>query len=305
MIIREIVVGESFALVMAMNMILLHSQFLEIKDSLKRSTRNFVVFFICSIYSYAIEIITSQINPGLIRGVLLLVCAIVIVSVTSFFYSGAWYKRIFTFIMLQFFFIMSELIVWWIILIGRSPVEALKFVEGRWGAGYITVVFTLIGLLLMRRISKYKQKHTSREAVMIYILMFLTMMMASIPTLFTPIPLLSVTLFFLLLFFYGSFKLTEKIYRDNHELELKQQKQQLLKEYYCNIEKHHQEVRIVKHDMKNHLQSLNGYLLQKDYSHMICHIDKLISKIDEENSLIDMETEEIIENKELNSEIDY
>ena len=85
----------------------------------------------------------------------------------------------------------------------------------------------------------------------------------------------------LLILFYLSFEMSDNLSKKNQEFQLQKQRHELLEDYYQQVEKNvQQEVRKIKHDLKNQLYSIVGYLDANKEDDANQQINQLINQLD-------------------------
>lgn len=77
---------------------------------------------------------------------------------------------------------------------------------------------------------------------------------------------------------YIIFENKEKLYLENYNNMLLQQKYEYREEYYKNLEKYQEEIRIIKHDLKNQLIRISAYEPQQVKVEVELMIDNLVKK---------------------------
>jgi hypothetical protein len=90
-----------------------------------------------------------------------------------------------------------------------------------------------------------------------------------------------ITIFFLALvniLHYIIFENKEKLYLQNYNNMLLQQKYEYREEYYKNLEKYQEEIRIIKHDLKNQLIRISAYEASEAKKEIERIIDNLVKK---------------------------
>lgn len=84
--------------------------------------------------------------------------------------------------------------------------------------------------------------------------------------------------------FYAGFEIADSLYHKNQEYQLQEQRHELLTEYYQQVEKHQQEVRKIRHDLKNQLYSIAGYLENDKEANANQQINELIRKLESDET---------------------
>ncbi|WP_429963021.1 sensor histidine kinase [Enterococcus sp. AZ072] len=132
-------------------------------------------------------------------------------------------------------------------------------------------------VFLMNRKSK---RHHSLPAhvAFLYIAIVLVCFTISSYVLFSTDKFLVSSHMILLIMYYFSFKVIEKVHEQNYQHQLNEKKLVLENQYYQKVEQHQEEVRMLKHDMKNQLLGIQAYYQEQQYEKLGGLLTTLVQK---------------------------
>lgn len=253
-----------FMIVTSLNLYLLNSYFLMKKSEAKRSTM--VVTMIVSSWLY-LEINSALIplGPGTLRSMLLYTLLYMYLFINLVFYHGKWYQKFFVASIFLFMVVFTESIVWMVANFFLTPEEALLLDHTDWHAGEMSNFLGLLILLVMYKGKSKPIRKLPTNLLLIYTAIIITWLYISTTMLYET-DIFSLVLILLLMgLFYAYSKLTEDAAVKNITYQMQAQNQQMLLEHYQQVENYQQEIRMMRHEMKNQMLRLQGYLDEEDY----------------------------------------
>lgn len=236
-------------------LIFLSNIFLEKK--LYRKILDFILIFISVSLSSIIQGIfidkNGEVGFSIVVKLLTFLIPIVVVNLV---FSGSWYKRMLSVLIIQAAVLILESFMWsWQILMGSQSIFWIKS---------LCLFVALMVFWLIRRFDKTKTNHTSKNST-VYFFTFSMSIVASIAILNSTNLFLIISLYLFQICVLVSFKVSERIHSKNHGYELEEQKQKLLSDYYLILENHHSEIQQLKSDMKLYLYNIREKLVLENY----------------------------------------
>lgn len=253
---------------LTLSMGLLFSSFFSTKPRFPKKT-HFLWMYLAVIPYYVINQHVNQSTTGFLRPVYNFLSILLLLSCVQFFYEGKAYQKGLVSILFIVFTITGE---WLMAVFARaflSVAELQRFIsEGKLG-NRLAMLLTLLLIFSMWSARRKRGLSVQRNFSIIQLLIALSCSFA-LGLLVTGVTitdqfllrdfLLMGALGLLLLLFYIGFEMSNNMAKKNQEYQLQQQRHELLEDYYQQVEKHQQEVRQIKHDLKNQLYSVVGYL---------------------------------------------
>ncbi len=147
-----------------------------------------------------------------------------------------------------------------------------KLIEENWLASELGKILIIVTLLFIRR----KNKKLPKKVWLLLTLLLMTAALITIGIVYSAnrelllLPILLMGLFYLFIYF------VSETYRSNYEYQMNEQKYLLLREHFQEIEKQHETIRILKHDMKSQLSNLYGHIQQANYPQLHRQIESLM-----------------------------
>ncbi|MGG5330698.1 hypothetical protein IGI46_001828 [Enterococcus sp. AZ163] len=265
-----------FTTLFFMNTYLLHSTFLEVKPS-GRKRKSWFFLYLCTFLMMYINAQINLIDEVYPRIILLFLLLCSYYSIFSLFFCGAWYRKLFLCFLMQFLFTLTESVLWLILISIKSTEEIAKLLQTDWYSGELALFLILLIVFLMNRKSK---KHHSLPAhvAFLYIAIVLVCFTISSYVLFSTDKFLVSSHMILLIMYYFSFKVIEKVHEQNYQHQLNEKKLVLENQYYQKVEQHQEEVRMLKHDMKNQLLGIQAYYQEQQYEKLEELLATLVQK---------------------------
>ncbi|MGL9730086.1 sensor histidine kinase [Enterococcus sp. DIV0756] len=262
----------------SLNYYLLTSYFLTLKSKVNKQAV-FLILFI-STYIYAeINGLITPLGPGTKRKLLLDLLMIIYLIINMAYYADTWKKKIFVSGMLLYFQLMSEAILWILLNLVYGADGATRIVQTDWHAGEMGNFIVFFLVIYIRRKDGGKINYLTTKTIILHLSITLLCITMAGDFLYETNLFLVLRFLVLIILFYFYFKHVETTARENYELQLNGQKHLLMEEYYRKIDNYHNEVRIIKHDMKNQLLNLEGYLREENISQARTQLGAYLSEL--------------------------
>ncbi|MFQ7233900.1 MAG: sensor histidine kinase [Enterococcus hulanensis] len=266
---------------------LLFLSFFTVKASIPKR-RIFLMIYLVVVPYYFINIFSNQ-SGGPLRPLYNLLGTLLFLLGVQFFFVGRLYQKGLVAILFIVFTVISEGILAILTRLILSSDDLLEFIV-RGGVG--NRIAMLINFLLIFSFWSARKKRDISIQRNFSIIQLLIASLCSLSIGILVISVMSTTQFVikdyllmgsfivLLFLFYLSFEMSDNLSKKNQEYQLQEQRHELLEEYYQQIEKHQKEVRKIKHDMKNQLYSIVGYLDMNKEATANQQINELIQQLD-------------------------
>lgn len=287
-----------FMIVTSLNLYLLNSYFLTKKTGAKLTTM--AVTMIISSWIY-LEINSALIplGPGTLRSMLLYTLLYSYLFINLVFYLGKWYQKFFVASIYTLILVFAESIVWMVANFFLTPEEALLLDHTDWHAGEMSNFLILLILLVMYKGKRKPIRKLPTNLLLIHTAIIITWLYISTTMLYET-DIFSLVLILLLMgLFYAYSKLTEDAAVKNLTYQIQAQNQQMLLEHYQQVENYQQEIRMMRHEMKNQMLRLQGYLDEEDYPQISQQLKKWFDEIGKVKHL------HFTPNKSVNSLLSY
>lgn len=251
-------------------------------------SRTRFVFFVAGItilvawIKASIEIIFP---PTILRIILLTISNTVYEALYLSLFEGTIAQKIFVIMRSHFIETFIENFLWLLLILAVGDKQAILMDNIGWWSGeivFLTFLLTSYWLYKRKKPDAHKQSNTMMFIQELIIVVFFVVNLV----LATGTDVISQGYFLTLsVFLFAYFIIAERKEKENYEFQLNQQKYLLLEEHYEEMENYHEKVRIVKHDMKNHLLNLNSHLQQEDYQQVQKQLTQLVDTYQNEISI--------------------
>lgn len=267
----------------------LFSCFMQVKKSLKKYYIVMTVFGITLLVNI-IRIITEVFikEYPFLRLPLNTLPMVITIVLIQFLFQGQWYKKVFTGILYFAIIMIAEFILMLMASIALGHTENGNY---NYTMGLLSDITGLVVLGMVLSIKYGRRKkgmYMSWKLSVIQILIvliftfsgFMRMIGIHLSGVITAQDITFVfSLIILLVLFYMAFEISDSINHKNQEYRLQEQRHELLEEYYKRVESHQHEIRTIKHDLKNQLIMLSGYMEDSNQNKAVGQIDALVQKL--------------------------
>lgn len=282
----------AFILLSTLNAGLLFSSFFELKRRIQKS-RLFLWIFLLAIPFYFINNMANTMVTGHARPLFNLATTMLFLFSVQLLFVGKAYQKG----LVAVLFIVLTAISEWLVISFASfqlPEDQLQqFVTNGRFSNQLCMLINLLLIGSLRYVRKKRNLSVQRNftllqllIALICVLSFSYLMTSSIVAnrfLLRDIVLMG-SYILLTVLFYAGFEISDSLYHKNQEYQLQEQRHELLTEYYQQVEKHQQEVRKIRHDLKNQLYSIAGYLENNKDAKANQQINELIRQLDSDET---------------------
>ncbi len=253
-----------FILVTSINLYLLNNYFLTRKSGVKLGT--IALTMIISTWLYLeINMALLPLGPGILRTVLLYTLSFVHQFVNLIFYQGKRYQKLFVASLYVYVGTFTESVLWMIVNLMMTPEEATLLDQTDWHSGEMSNLLIMLFFLVMYKGKRKPLHKLPTNLLLIHIAIIITWLYISITMLYET-NIFSLVLSLSLMGLFNAYsKLTEDAAVKNLRYQMQAQNQQMMLEHYQQVENYQQEIRMMRHEMKNQMLRLQGYLDEEDY----------------------------------------
>lgn len=259
---------------------------LPLKSAISRTK---CVLFVAGITTIVICIkVTIEFNlpPTILRIILLTSSNTVYKAFYLCLFEGTIVQKFFVIMRSNFMISFIENLLWLLLILVMGNEEIILIENSGWWTVFIT--FLITSLVTSYWLYKRKKPDAHKHSIT---MMFIQEMIIAVYfvvnlVLITETDVISQSYFITLsILLFAYFIIAERKEKENYEFQLNQQKYLLLEEHYEEMESYHEKVRIVKHDMKNHLLNLNSHLQKDDYQQVQKQLTQLVDTYQNEISI--------------------
>ena len=248
-----------------------------VKEKLKRPCSILIILF-STLVLFALGTPLSEMEPGVLRTVINLGLIIAYFLILLHFFHAKFYMKVSAIAVIYLVMLLYDTFSWLLILEYFGPEQATLIQQEGWAT---SEGFLIVAALVLFFIRKYRKPKTYDIPVkMLVVQLLIVGVCAAILVIasFSTDPYLVFFLLMLLILCYVYFKQAERVNQKNHQYELNEQKHLLLQEHYEELESYQERIHMLKHDMKNQLIVVNGYMLQGDYPKAHSQLSKLLEE---------------------------
>lgn len=258
---------------------------LPLKSAISRT--NFVLFvveitFLVAWIKANIEIIFP---PTILRIILLTSSNIVYEAFYLLPFKGTRAQKFFVIMRSHFITTFIENLLWLLLILAVGDEQAMLMENIGWWSGEVAFIILLITSYWFYKRKKPDAHKQSNTMIFIQEMIIAAYFVVNL-VLATGTDVISQGYFLTLsILLFAYFIIAERKEKENYQFQLNQQKYLLLEEHYEEMENYHEKVRIVKHDMKNHLLNLSSHLQQEDYPQVQKQLDQMVDTYQKEISI--------------------
>lgn len=257
---------------------LLYSFFLTKKPTVKWSTVFLTLFVSTYVYAHINEALIP-IGPGMFRTLLLYTLLFCYQFINLIYYQEKLYQRFFVAVLYAYIALFTEGLLWTIATFILTPEGANQMAQSDWHAAEMSNFLLIIFLLLLHKGEKKKIRELPTNLLLLHVGIVFTWLFISSILLYETQTFLLVLFLLLLVLFYAYSRLTEEATRKNLTYQMQAQNQQMLIDHYQQVENYQQEIRMMRHEMKNQMLRLQGYLDEEDYPQISKQLKKWFDEI--------------------------
>lgn len=268
--------------------VLIYSCFLPFNTRYKKIHRFIAITVIALIYVVVYHL-TETIEINILHIVLNKSITFMVLGLVHLLFSGRWYRRILVSIVCYTLALFSEVlpeVILYINLLGAPQGQQYQSVQAVLGIG---IGCRILAIACVLKFSRRKtdlsvtRRFSFLQMAIAGICLVGTMLIVGEITITGQVAVRDAFLLFsyliLLILFYISFEKTDTVNKRNQQYALEQQRYELMDGYYKRVETHQNEIRTIKHDMKNQLLALAGHIQGKDDTIVNSQIDRLIDQL--------------------------
>lgn len=258
---------------------------LPLKTTISRTKLLLFIVGITILVGYIKFTIELSLPPSMFRIFLLIASNTVYEAFYLGLFEGTRAQKFFVIMRAHFITTFIENLLWFLLILAVGEEQAILMETIGWWSGEIFfIIFLIISYWVYKRKKPdiHKQSTTMMfvQEMIIFVYFVVNLVLATGTDVISQGYFIALSI---LLFAY--FIIAERKEKENYEFQLNQQKYLLLEEHYEEMESYHEKVRIVKHDMKNHLLNLNSHLQQNDYPQVTKQLARLIQTYQQEISI--------------------
>lgn len=214
------------------------------------------------------------------------------------FYQGKWYHKLFVAGLYFFLCLFAESILWIIVTMIMTPEEAYLLDQTNWYSGEMSTYLVLVFLLVMAKGKKPIREVPAKLVLMHTSIIFMCIVISGTLAYETKTVLLILFLFLMLLI-YVYLKFVEEVSRKNFTYQMDAQNHEILLKYYQQVENYQQEIRMMRHEMKNQMLRIQGDLEEENYLKIPEYLNNWFDEIPNAKHLI------FIPHKSMNALLSY
>lgn len=262
---------------------------LPVKQTICQTKRILFIAGITILVTYIKAVIEINLPPTILRVILLVLSTNVYWALYLSLFEGTKAQKLFVILRFQAINNFIEISLWLLLILAVGGEQAMLMQNRGWWSGEIVIItFLFISYWLDKRKKPDAHKHSSMMMLIQELIIVVYLVVSLVLTITTDIALQGYFISLIILLWVYFFR-NERKERENYDFQLNQQKYLLLEEHYEEMENYHEKVRIVKHDMKNHLLNLNSHLQQDDYPQVKKQLTHLLQTYQHEISMNDEE----------------
>lgn len=215
---------------------------------------------------FYLDVYLNQLGPVPLKSLITFLLLIVYLAISLLFFRGSFLQKVFVILLqLLFTFVVQNILsVIFYLTIGVSGVKQL--IEKGFDLDILTTI-SLFGLFfLMKKIGVSKLYSLPKKMVVLQSAVISSCLLTNLAILLSDKSYFSHLFVAILLVLCIYLKTTEKYQRMIRKNQLEEQKYLQLEKYYQELELYHESIQLLKHDRKNQLVALQGYIGQGAYS---------------------------------------
>lgn len=248
-----------------------------VKEKIKRPSSILIILF-STLVLIALGTPLSEMEAGVLRTVINLALIIVYYLILLHYFHAKFYLKVSAIAVSYLVMLLYDTFSWLLILEYFGPEQATLIQQEGWATSESFMIVAVLVIFLIRKFRKPKAYDIPVRMVIVQLLIVCVCAAILVIASFSTDPYLVFFLLMLLILCYIYFKQAERVNQKNHQHELNEQKHLLLQEHYEALESYQETIHMLKHDMKNQLIVVNGYMLQGDYPQAHVQLNKLLEE---------------------------
>ncbi len=268
------------AFILLLGVFILFSSFeLTLKEEIKKP-KNVLILISCTVSYLALSFFVGLHDSDWFKVVANLVLASAYFSLLLHFFYGSIRQKLSIVLMILLSSFFYEMLLRFIIAELQDPKKKIEISLEEWPLFYSILVIMLLILFFIK--NKKKDEHTVYKPPLSMIIVRLGVILSSslvaVAAIFSTDSHLVFFFLAFLILFYLYYRLSKNVYKQKYDYQMNEQKYSMLEEHYQEVDKYHEKIRILKHDMKNQLLNIEGQLIQENYEQAINQLSYLIDE---------------------------